>query len=202
MENNPNPYIISAHSGYLWDLIYWMKPFDRGKLGLLNPLFEIIKYFNKICWLSVEETLITSMESCKVLIKLSLNLHKFYTVLPCQCFFLGILLCSQSGDRREEDAEKQAIIPRKILAKSCYKPACSVQNCTNFQRFDFQPLWKFCCPPLGLLASWWVSQITEGPEQNRPFSCNFQPPFYLTDFSSTILSFDKLMPQQAEYSVL
>jgi len=56
------------------------------------------------------------MESCKVLINLSLNLHKFYTVLPCQCFFLGILLCSQSGDHREEDAEKQAIIPRKILA--------------------------------------------------------------------------------------
>jgi len=28
MENNPNPYIISAHWAYLWDLIYWMKPFD------------------------------------------------------------------------------------------------------------------------------------------------------------------------------
>ncbi len=122
------------------------------------------------------------MESCKILIKLSLNLHKFYTVLPCQCFFLGILLCSQSGDHREEDAEKQAIILRKILAKSRYKPACSVQNCTNFQRVYFQPLWKFCCPPLCLLASWRVSQITEGPEQNRPFSCNFQPPFYVTVF--------------------
>jgi hypothetical protein len=34
----------------------------------------------------VEETLITSMESCKVLIKLSLNLNKFYRVLASVSF--------------------------------------------------------------------------------------------------------------------
>jgi hypothetical protein len=91
----------------------------------------------------VEETLITSMESCKILIKLSLNLHKFYTVLPCQCFFLGILLCSQSGDHREEDAEKQAIIPRKIWLNLAINQLVLFKIAQIFKGFIFKHYGSF-----------------------------------------------------------
>jgi hypothetical protein len=41
---------------------------------------------------------------------------------PCQCFFIGIFVCSQSGDQPLEDVENVGDHPQEDLAKSGYKP--------------------------------------------------------------------------------